>query len=101
MLGYALLGAYEETGDPASLAAAQGIAERLSAIPEYQLILNGGLLAAMAFARHHRLTGDSETGRKARIVLASLPYFQNRDGSFPHWCQGSRDVHYTGWMALP
>ena len=57
-------------------------------------------MVAMATAEYYRLTGDAEAGQKTRDILAQLPRFQNADGSFPHWCTGSRDVHYTGWMAM-
>jgi hypothetical protein len=52
----------------------------------------------MATAEYHVLTGDAAAGQKTRDILAMLPAEQNADGSFPHWCPGSRDIHYTGWM---
>jgi hypothetical protein len=32
--------------------------------------------------------------------VAGLAPYQNPDGSCPHWCAGSRDIHYTAWMAM-
>jgi hypothetical protein len=100
MLGYAFFEAYEATGDPRYYDAAQAVIAGLEAQPPSELILNGGLMAALAFAADYRLTGDAEAERLARVVLSSLPSFQNADGSFPHWCPGSEDVSYTDWMAM-
>ena len=99
MLGYALLEAYDATGDPRHLAAGKSIVDELKGISHYQYVLNGGLMAAMAFAKYYQLTGDVESGNNAHEVLAGLPPYQHDDGSFPHWCVCSTDIHYTDWMA--
>jgi hypothetical protein len=100
MLGYAMLEAYETIGDPRYLAAAEEVIAELKAIPRTEYILNGGLMAAMAFAEHHRLTGDTDSEALARLVLAGEPAFQHADGSFPHWCRCTRDISYTDWMSM-
>ena len=100
MLGYSLVTAYEVTGDPVHRAAALQIVNELEAIPTYECVLNGGLMVAMDLAEYGRLTGDATASQKAHDILAQLPAYQNDDGSFPHWCEGSEDIHYTGWMAM-
>ena len=100
MLGYAMLKAYETTGDPRYLAAAEDVIAELTAIPRSEYILNGGLMAAMAFAEHYRLTGNTDSEALARLVLAGEPAFQHADGSFPHWCSCTRDISYTDWMSM-
>jgi hypothetical protein len=99
MLAYALLEAYGVTGDPAHLAAARVVLDELEAIPASELVLNGGLMTAMGFAREYARTGDPRYAQMTRDIVAGLAPYQNEDGSFPHWCGGSEDVHYTDWMA--
>lgn len=100
MLADALLSAYEVTREPRFLEVGTGIVQELLAIPTSECVLNGGLMVAMATARYTRLTGDLEAAQKTTDILAQLESYQNPDGSFPHWCVGSRDIHYTGWMAM-
>jgi hypothetical protein len=100
MLALSLLVGWEVTGDPRHRASAAAMVAELEAIPTSQCILNGGLMVAMAMAAEHRLTGDVAAGAKATAILEGLAHFQNADGSFPHWCVGSEDIHYTGWMGL-
>lgn len=100
MLAYSLLGAYDVTGEPRFLAHGTAIVEELLAIPTVQCRLNGGLMLAMATAEYARLTGHAGAAQKTHDILAQLVPEQNADGSFPHWCAGSRDIHYTGWMAF-
>lgn len=100
MLGLSLLGAYEATRDSAYLAPGTVVVRELEAMPTGGLVLNGGLMAAMALAEYGRLTGEAEAAQKALDILALLPAYQNGDGSFPHWCPSSEDVHYTDWMAM-
>jgi hypothetical protein len=100
MLGYSFVTAYEVTGNDAHRAAALQIVNELEAIPTSQCILNGGLMVALDLAEYGRITGDPAALQKAHDILAQLPAYQNADGSFPHWCAGSEDIHYTGWMAM-
>jgi hypothetical protein len=99
MLGYSLLAAYEVTREPRHLEAARAVVDEMLAIPTEQCILNGGLMVALATAKDAALFGSGDSDAKTRAILAQLARFQNPDGSFPHWCVGSRDIHYTGWMA--
>jgi len=99
MLGYAFLEAYEATGNVQYLEHGRTIIEELEHISHSEYVLNGGLMAAMAFAKYYSLTGDPDAERLAHEVIAGLSAYQNPDGSFPHWCAGSRDIHYTDWMA--
>ncbi len=98
MLGYSFLDAFAATRDPRYLEKGTAIVQELEGL-ESQYILNGGLMAAMAFAKYHQLTGDAEAERLTHEIIATLPPYQHPDGSFPHWCACSRDVHYTDWMA--
>lgn len=100
MLAYSLLAAYETCGEFRFLEAGSRMASDLMAIPTWQCVLNGGLMVAMATAEYARLTGNAEALQKTRDILAQLVPYQNPDGSFPHWCIGSRDIHYTGWMSM-
>jgi hypothetical protein len=100
MLAYSLLGAYEISREQRYLDAGTVMMDDLLAIPTSQCVLNGGLMVAMATAEYGMLTGNAEAGQKTHDILAQLVPYQNGDGSFPHWCYGSRDIHYTGWMGM-
>lgn len=99
MLAYALLAAYEATGEARFLASGTILVDEVKAIPTGQCVLNGGLMVAMATAAYANLTGDAVARQKTSDILTMLEAYQNDDGSFPHWCGGSKDIHYTGWMA--
>jgi hypothetical protein len=100
MLAYSLLGAYDVTHEQRFLDRGTEITNELLATPTWQCRLNGGLMLAMATAQYALLTGNAAAEQKTRDILAQLVGEQNADGSFPHWCAGSRDIHYTGWMAF-
>ena len=99
MLGYSLLAGYAATHEPRHLAAARLVVDEMLSIPTRACILNGGLMVALATARDAELFGSIPSADKTKAILAQLGPYQNADGSFPHWCVGSRDIHYTGWMA--
>jgi len=98
MLAYTLLEAHGVTNDPRHLAAARVVLDELEAMPADDRILNGGLMAAMGFAREYARTGEERYVQMTRDVVAGLAPYENADGSFPHWCGGTEDVHYTDWM---
>jgi hypothetical protein len=98
MLGHALLEAFEATRDPVYLAAGMDVVAQLKALPQSDYILNGGLMAAMAFAKDWKLNRNAESANLVQYILSNLPSYQNANGSFPHWCVGSTDIHYTDWM---
>jgi hypothetical protein len=100
MLAYALFSAYERTGEARFQAAARTITDDMLAIPTWECRLNGGLMVAMATAKDWQLTGNLASRDRTHAIVAQLLAEQNEDGSFPHWCAGSRDIHYTGWMAM-
>src|SRR5262249_8537853 len=100
MLGYCFFEAFEAAGDSRYLDAGRAVVTELVAVAPGNLILNGGLMAAVGFAAHYPLTGDATPPRLAPTAIASLPTDQNADGSFPHWCYRSEDVSYTDWMAM-
>ena len=100
MLAYSLLGAYEITREQRFLDTGALMMNDLLAIPTSECVMNGGLMVAMATAEYWRLTGDARAGQKTHDIVAQLVPYQNADGSFPHWCPGSRDIHYTAWMAM-
>jgi hypothetical protein len=100
MLAYSLLGAYEISREPRYLDAGTLMMNDLLAIPTSECVLNGGLMVAMATAEYWKLTGNVQAEQKTHDILAQLVPYQNTDGSFPHWCWGSRDIHYTGWMGM-
>ena len=100
MLGYSLLGAYEITHDERYFDKAATIVASNMQLYGFNITLNWGLMAAMGFAKYAALTGDSAVAQKAHDVIASLLYYQHRDGSFAHYCPSSTDIHYTGWMSM-
>ncbi len=100
MLAYSLLGAWDATREARFLAHGEAIVAELLAIPTSQCVANGGLMLAMATGYYAHLTGHAGAAQKTDAILTQLAGFQNADGSFPHWCVGSRDIHYTGWMAM-
>jgi hypothetical protein len=100
MLAYALWSAFETTGEDRFRAAALEVSAEMRAIPTEFCVLNGGLMVAMGTAKEWQLTGNAEAREKTRDIVAGLLPYHNEDGSFPHWCHGSRDIHYTGWMAM-
>lgn len=100
MLAHALLGAYEVTGEARFLAAGTTIVNDLMDIPTSQCVLNGGLMLAMGVSEYARLTDDAAAKQKTADILTQLAWYQNADGSFPHWCLGTKDIHYTGWMGM-
>jgi hypothetical protein len=100
MLSYALLSAYEITGDGRHLAPAVTIVRRCLELRGFGLKLNWGLMAALALAKYHRLTGDPAALAKAQEIVRGVARSQNADGSLPHVCPGSKDVHYTAWMSM-
>ena len=99
MTAYALLEAYGVTGDARHLAAARVVLDELEAMPADGRILNGGLMTAMGFAAEYARTHDERYATMVHDVIKGLDPYQNEDGSFPHWCGGTEDVHYTDWMA--
>ena len=99
MLGYSLLDAYEATHEPRHLAAARMVVDEMERVPTYQCVLNGGLMVALATAKDAELFGAAAAARKTHDIIELQTRYQNPDGSFPHWCPGSRDIHYTGWMS--
>lgn len=100
MTGYALLGAYDITRDPRYLDQSRVVVDRSLALSGWQNTLNWGLMSALTLAKYYDLTGDLAARDKTLQILASLRPYQNPDGSFPHYCPGSVDVHYTAWMSM-
>ena len=100
MLAFALLDAHAVTGDPRYRAAAEPYLARFRAMRGAEVRLNWGLMAAMALAEDARATGNPASLAQVRSILSSLVFEQQFDGSFPHYCYGTRDVHYSAWMAM-
>jgi len=100
MLGYALLGAYEITGDARYFDAGGRIAREVMRYRGNASTLNWGLMSAMATAKYYAITGDEQAFARTESIVSSLSASQHSDGSFPHYCAGSKDVHYTAWMGM-
>jgi len=100
MLGAALLEAYDVTGDDRYVGAASLIAGRCMRLRDMQNTLNWGLMSTMTLARFYRTTGIRAVLDRTRQIVRSLETYQNADGSFPHYCPGSKDVGYTSWMGM-
>ena len=99
MLAYSLVLGFEFSRDSTHLVAARVIIDELKAIPTSQCILNGGLMVAMAMVEWAKVTDDADALQKGRDIIAQVIAYQRADGSFPHWCSCTRDIHYTGWMS--
>lgn len=100
MLGYALLSAYEITGDPRYWMPAATIVRESLQLRGFGLKLNWGLMAALALAKYHQLDGDLLALARAREIVRGVALSQNGDGSLPHLCERTKDVHYTAWMSM-
>jgi len=100
MLGFALLGAWEATGEARYRAKAQEIVENSKRLHGYEVTLNWGLMSGMALARAYRTSGDLTALAQLDRIVASLDVYALPDGSFPHICEGKPDVHYTGWITM-
>ena len=100
LMGYALLSAYEATGDARYRQAAAGIVQGMLELQGFGLQLNWGLMAALTLAKHHQLEGDPQALALAQQIVWGVASMQSADGGMPHVCPGSRDVHYTAWMSM-
>jgi hypothetical protein len=100
MLGYALLIAYELTGNHDYLFHAMQILDLCLDLGGSANTLNWGLMCGMCLAQHYSQTGEPNVYEKTRQIIDTLLPLQNPDGSFPHFCPGSTDIHYTAWMAM-
>ena len=100
MLAAALLAAWEVTGDGRYRAGAQPIIDRAKNLSGFQARLNWGLMSAMALAEYSRLVSDPVAAAKAREIVWGVKQEQGTDGSFPHYCPSTSDVHYSAWMSM-
>jgi hypothetical protein len=100
LLGYALLSAYEITGDLRYWTPADTIVRRALELRGFGLKLNWGLMSALALAKYHQLGGDPLALTKAVEIVRGVALSQSADGGLPHLCAGTRDVHYTAWMSM-
>jgi len=100
MLASALLNAWEVTRDDRYRNAAQPILDRALVLSGFQARLNWGLMSALALADYSRLTGNVAADLKVREIVQGVAAEQDWDGSFPHYCPSTRDVHYTAWMSM-
>jgi hypothetical protein len=100
MAAYSLLQAYDVTHDQKYMDAALPIVNYCRGLGGFNNTLNWGLMAAMGISKYYALTGDPGALRKTRAILASCRYWQHPDGSFPHYCTWTTDVHYSGWMGM-
>jgi len=100
MLAYALLAAWEHTKDEATLARADELVDACLALPDADTVLNGGLMCAMGLAKHAALFADAASIDRTDRILGQLDGYVHPDGSFPHWCPGTTDVHYSAWMGM-
>jgi hypothetical protein len=100
MLGYALLGAWETTGDPRYREKADIVVAQAKELQGFQATLNWGLMSGMALARAARLDGDAIARRELERIVGNVEAYALPDGSYPHLCLRVPDVHYTGWMTM-
>jgi hypothetical protein len=100
MLALAFMKAYIVTGDPVFWNSAGLLIPKLLELDGFRATLNWGLMMAMAFTQYYELSGDESAHAKALEIIESLQGYQQLDGSFPHYCPGSKDIHYTAFMGL-
>jgi len=100
MVAYSLLQAFDITHDQKYMDAALPIVNYCRGLGGFNNTLNWGLMAAMGISKYYALTGDTGALKKTRKILASCRAWQHPDGSFPHYCTWTTDVHYTGWMGM-
>jgi hypothetical protein len=100
MLGYALIFAYGLIGDPIYLQGAEEIRFLCLGLPPGALWLNAGLMCGMCLSEYFAQVQDMACLVKTEEIVESLRPYQHSDGSFPHVCPDSRDLHYTAWMSM-
>lgn len=100
LTAYALLLAYEAAGDARYQEAAAPIVTACLNLDESAASPNRALMAALALALHHRLSGDPMALAKVQAILTLVARSQHVDGSFAHACDASHDLHYTAWIAM-
>lgn len=99
MLGYAMLCAHEDTGDPRYRELGEQVVQQMLVTPLESMAPNTGLMAAMALAKSYEQTGRPELVARLNVIFDWLATRQNADGSFPHAYDG-RDLHYSSWTAM-
>jgi hypothetical protein len=100
MLAYALMLAYEATGDATYRDGAGPIVTWCLSMDPTLENPNRVLMAGMALAESYHLTADPATLTKLQAILTLVARMQHADGSFPHGCEAGRDIHYTAWMGM-
>src|SRR5262245_16150056 len=100
MMAYALMLAYEATGDVAYRDGASPIVTWCLSMDPAIENPNRVLMAGMALAEYNHLTGDALALTKLQEILTLIAREQHADGSFPHGCEAGRDIHYTAWMGM-
>ena len=99
MLAFALLRAFEITGNPTYRDAARPVIDGFL-VSLVEADPNRALMAALALAQYHRLTSDPAALAKLSEIVLLVARSQHADGSFDHVCGGARDVHYTAWISM-
>src|SRR5262245_23410920 len=100
MMAYALMLAYEATGDVAYRDGASPIVTWCLSMDPTLENPNRVLMAGMGLAEYYHLTGDALALSKLQEILTLVARTQHADGSFPHGCEAGRDNHYTAWMGM-
>jgi len=100
MLAYALLKAYEITGNVAYRDGAQPIISRYLVAPVADGDVNRVLMIGLGLAQYRSLNSDPVATTRLDEILLLVARSQHADGSFDHVCDGARDVHYTTWTAM-
>ena len=57
-------------------------------------------MCGMAISKYIEVYGDPNYIYLLRRIIDYQAQFQHPDGSFPHYCPGSTDIHYTAWMSM-
>jgi len=100
MIGYMFLEAYRVFGDSRYLQAGINIADTCAALPDKDLVMNGGLMCALGLGAAFQATGNTLYRDASRRVTKNTIPKLFPDGTFPHLptLAGGKNIGYTVWM---
>lgn len=102
MYAYMFLDAYQQFHDQRYRDAGVAIANTLVNLPDKDLVMNGGLMAALGLDAAYQVTGTVSYRTAARRAISNTAPKQFPDGAFPHLptLAGGKNLSYTSWMAI-
>lgn len=100
MIAYMFLEAYRVFGDTRYLQAGVAIADACAALPDRDMVMNGGLMCALGLGAAFQATGNTTYRDASRRVTTNTTPKLFPDGTFPHLptLAGGKNIGYTTWM---